>query len=179
MSYQLLAWQLPLTSACYRVLSSVLPQFLLAGPTLPDYSLKWEFHDTSSHDSSYSAKAQKVGATFSDMPHLLVTAPSVICNHPSLPLKPSLATDKAETSPITGLVGQPSKSLKKQKRDKSTGWQGTNYNATKEGKMLKEEWLDYSILRHLTEFTKVYYENMNTFDKITHYQKSPKSHLPS
>jgi hypothetical protein len=93
------------------------------------------------------------------------------------------------TSAGTGLPGQPSKSLKKQERDRrrrgkqlsdpwrkaeeftsngqlnaltfrvsSTGWQGTNYNATEEGKMLKEEWCDYSILRRLTEFTKVPYE---------------------
>jgi hypothetical protein len=79
-----------------------LSQFLLADPTLPHYSLKRKFQDASSYNGGYSTKAQKVGAAFSDVPHLLVTAPSVTHNHPSLPVKPSLATGKARTSPITG-----------------------------------------------------------------------------
>lgn len=39
----------------------------------------------------------------------------------------------------------------------TTGWQGTNFSSTAEGRQLISEWEDYSILRRLVSFTQIPY----------------------
>ncbi|KAG1893200.1 uncharacterized protein F5891DRAFT_1196730 [Suillus fuscotomentosus] len=47
-------------------------------------------------------------------------------------------------------------------RTSSTGWQGTNYGSTKEGKELIAQWEDYSILLRLKDFDRVPYCGLKT-----------------
>ncbi|KAG1726937.1 hypothetical protein EDB19DRAFT_1914433 [Suillus lakei] len=47
-------------------------------------------------------------------------------------------------------------------RVSTTGWQGTNYASSQEGRVLRKEWYDYSILFRLTEFERVPYQRLKT-----------------
>jgi hypothetical protein len=42
-------------------------------------------------------------------------------------------------------------------RISSTGWQGTNYNATKEGSKLVREWGNGAIASKLVDFVRIHY----------------------
>ncbi|KAG1848262.1 hypothetical protein F4604DRAFT_1687795 [Suillus subluteus] len=47
-------------------------------------------------------------------------------------------------------------------RTSSTGWQGTNYGSTKDGRELRAQWEDYSILLQLKGFDRVPYLGLKT-----------------